>query len=78
VVFLCLIVSTLASVGGTYMLRPIINDLVGDGSAAEKISTLLSQCVLLFALYLSGSIATYFQASIMARLAQNAANHLRR
>ncbi|MBQ9412296.1 MAG: ABC transporter ATP-binding protein [Oscillospiraceae bacterium] len=74
----CLIVSTLASIGGTYMLRPILNRLVEPGSFSDKTAWLASRCVMLFFIYLSGSVATYLQANIMAHVAQNAANRLRR
>ena len=76
-VAVCLIVSTVASIGGTYMLRPIINGLVADTAAAEKVQKLLGSCIFLLLLYLLGSAATYVQAATMARLAHNAANHLR-
>ncbi|MBQ7143627.1 MAG: ABC transporter ATP-binding protein [Oscillospiraceae bacterium] len=77
-VFACLLVDTLASVGGTYLLRPMLNGLVSDAAVSEKLASLLRSCLLLFGLYVCGSAATYAQANLMARLAQNAANHLRR
>ena len=78
IVLLCLLVSTAASIAGTYMLRPIINGLVSDAPLADRLSALAKSCIALFAIYLSGGVATYFQASLMARVAQTAANHLRR
>ena len=73
----CLIISTVASIGGSYMLRPILNKLVEQGAFSEKLAWLASRCLFLFLLYLCGSAATYLQANLMARTAQNAANHLR-
>ena len=78
IVMVCLLVSTLASIAGTYMLRPIINGLVDAVPLAEKVSRLLRSCLLLFVMYLCGAAATYLQASLMARVAQTAANHLRK
>ena len=77
IVALCLIVSTVASIGGSYMLRPIINDLVASGALSEKVARLASRCLLLFVLYICGSAATYLQANLMARVAHSAANRLR-
>ena len=74
---LCLLLSTVASVGGTYLLRPLINGLEAEAPAAERIAGLLRGCLLLFGVYVLGSAATYLQANLMARLAQNAANRLR-
>ena len=77
-VLFCLAVSTLASVGGTYLMRPIINGLVTEESVQLRLNHLLRGCVFLFFLYLCGSTATYLQANLMARVAHNAANHVRR
>jgi len=76
-VFFCLIVSTVGSVAGTYMLRSIINGLLTDLPVSEKIANLLQSCVLLFVIYILGSVAGYLQSYTMARLAHNAANRLR-
>ena len=77
-VIACLLISTAASISGTYMLRPIINGLVGAGTAGEKISGLLRSIAALLLLYILGSAATYCQSATMAVLAQRAANKLRR
>ena len=77
-VAVCLLFSTASSIGGTYMMRPILNGLVAEGVMTEKLARLAKSCVFLFLLYLFGSGATYLQANLMARLAQNAANQLRR
>ena len=78
IVLLCLLVSTAASIAGTYMLRPIINGLVSDAPFTDRLSALGRSCITLFVIYFCGGVATYFQASLMARVAQTAANHLRR
>ena len=76
-VLLCLVISTGASLAGTYMLRPIINNLVGSGTAAEKLSALGTSLLTLLVLYIIGCAATYAQSATMAVLAQRAANRLR-
>ncbi|MCD8376985.1 MAG: ABC transporter ATP-binding protein/permease [Oscillospiraceae bacterium] len=79
VVLVCLLLSTLASVGGSYLLRPISN-LVVDSSKtmSEKVSGLLALVALLAVIYALGAAATYLQARTMVRLAQGGANRLRR
>ena len=77
VVLFCLVVSSAASIGGTYMLRPIINGLTDQMPAAERVARLGKMCVLLFLLYLCGAAATYLQTSLMARVAHTAGNRLR-
>ena len=32
IVFLCVIISSVASIAGTYLIRPVLNELVGGGS----------------------------------------------
>ena len=77
VVLLCLLVSTGSNIAGTYMLRPIINNLVSDAPAAEKLSTLSTSLLTLLAFFVTGAIATYVQSATMAVTAQRAANRLR-
>ncbi len=78
VVFLCLIISTLSSLAGTYIMRPIINNLAGSGSVSEKLSSLGVSILVLFGIFIVGVICTYIQSATMAVLAQKAANKLRR
>ena len=37
VVFLCVIISSGASIAGTYLIRPVLNELVGGGSLSDKL-----------------------------------------
>ena len=74
---LCLILSTVSNIAGSYMMRPILNSLTAGGTLGERLSSLALRCLGLLALYLCGSAATYLQANLMARLAQGAANRLR-
>ena len=77
VVLLCLLVSTAGGIAGTYMLRPVINDLVGSGTVPEKLHSLAMSLIALLILYIVGCAATYVQSATMAVLAQRAANRLR-
>ena len=79
VVLLCLALSTLASVGGSYLLRPISNLVVDPTKTMEeKVSGLIVLIVLMAVIYLLGAAATYFQSFTMAHLAQKGVNRLRR
>ncbi len=77
VVLLCLVISTASNIAGTYMLRPVINNLAGSGTAAEKLGSLGASLLTLLVLYIIGCAATYVQSATMAVLAQRAANRLR-
>jgi len=74
---LCLIVSTVTDVAGTYMLRPAINALVGTATASEKLRVLIRSCVIIFVVQLLGAATTYAQNALTAIMAQRAANRLR-
>ena len=77
-VLLCLALSTLASVGGSYLLRPISNLVVDPTkSVGEKVSGLVALIALLAGIYLAGAVASYFQSFTMIRLAQKGINRLR-
>jgi ATP-binding cassette subfamily B protein len=77
-VVLCLIFSAGSQIAGTYMLRPILNDLVGSGTVSEKLSALGISVLILGIVYLLGSALTYCQAAIMVQLAQRGTNRLRK
>ncbi|MEY8354793.1 ABC transporter ATP-binding protein [Lachnospiraceae bacterium 54-53] len=74
----CIIVSTLATLAGSYMLRPIINRYIapadgGRGSVSGLAGGLLAMAVV----YLVGVIANYAQSRIMLTIAQNALQKIR-
>ncbi len=75
-VLACLLVSVGTNLGGSYLLRPIINDFIYSG-ATDVVGLGLSLLKLL-GIYVLGALATYLQASTMVRLAQRGANRLRR
>ena len=77
-VLFCLALSTLASVGGSYLLRPISNLVVDPTkSLSEKVSGLAALIAVLAAIYVLGAVASYFQSFTMIRLAQRGINRLR-
>jgi ATP-binding cassette subfamily B multidrug efflux pump len=77
-VLICVIVTTVGNVGGSYMLRPVTNKLVENVPLADKASDLIGMLGVLGALYLVSAIATYIQARVMVQLAQKGTNRLRR
>ena len=77
VVLICLVLSTLSSLAGTYMMRPMINTLAGSGSAGEKLHSLAISLLILLGIFLVGVICNYVQSATMAVLAQKAVNKLR-
>ncbi len=75
--FVCVLVSSMTNLAGSYMLRPIINNLVADVSAAERISTLVVNLVKMASIYAAGVLAAFFQARIMIGVSQRALLKLR-
>lgn len=75
VVFLiCIVIYTLANLAGSYMLRPVINNLVyEDGSR----TTLFNSLVRMGCIYAVGIIAQYLQSRIIISVSQNALKKLR-
>lgn len=77
IVFLCVIVSAASSVVGTYLLRPVLNELVSDLPAAEKIAKLAQTLLTMLGIYLLGAACTYAQSAIMVQLAERGTARLR-
>lgn len=69
----CVVINTLASLAGSYMLRPIINTYIApvDGSRGD-VAGLARGLFLLAAIYGAGVVANYAQAKVMLTVAQNA------
>jgi len=77
-VFLCVLGSSLASLAGSYILRPIINNLVSAGKTAQdKVSYLLTGLLIMAGIYLVGVLCTYLQQRIMIGVSQNALVRIR-
>lgn len=78
IVFLCVLGSTLSNLGGGYLLRPIINNLVSHRTVAEKMSNLITGILIMAGIYVVGVICTYLQQHIMIGVSQNALVRIRR
>ena len=76
--FFCVIINTVASLAGSYMLRPIINTYIAptDGSRGDA-AGLARALIVLGIVYVLGVLANYFQAKIMLTIAQKALVQLR-
>lgn len=76
--FFCVIVNTIASLAGSYMLRPIINTYIAptDGSRGD-VAGLAKALVVLALVYAVGVVANYAQAKVMLTVAQNALQKIR-
>ena len=76
--FFCVIVNTVASLAGSYMLRPIINTYIAptDGSRGD-VAGLAKALVVLALVYAVGVVANYAQAKVMLTVAQNALQKIR-
>ena len=76
--FFCVIINTVASLAGSYMLRPIINTYIAptDGSRGDA-AGLARALIVLGIVYVLGVLANYFQAKIKLTIAQKALVKLR-
>ena len=74
-VFGCLLISVFTNIGGSYMMRGIINDFIWSG--CTDFAGLGRAILALVGVYLVGCLATYSQSAIMVRLAQRGVNRLR-
>ena len=76
VVFVFLILSVATNLGGTYMLRGIINDFIYVGNT--DMSGFVSALLVLLGVYLLSALATFCQSFFMVHLAQKSVNGMRR
>lgn len=77
VVALCVAASTVSSILGTYLIRPVLNELVSDASLPEKMAFLAKTLAGMAGVFLVGAACNYGQSAIMAQLAHRGANRLR-
>ena len=75
-VLLCLLLSVCTNLGGSYMMRGIINNFIWSG--CTDFAGLGLAILKLIGVYLLGCLATYGQSATMVRLAQKGVNRLRR
>jgi len=72
-VALCLVVSTLASVASSYLMKPIINNYILPGNFPG----LIKMCALLFGCFALSALCSYTYARIMVRISQKTVAKLR-
>lgn len=74
----CVMISSASTIGGSYLLRPIINGLTDAGKTEdEKITGLLLGVLLMAAVYFVGVVANYAQSRIMIGVSQGTLNKIR-
>jgi len=72
IVLACVLGSSLTNLGGSYILRPVINNLVSaDRTAEVKIRNLVIGITVMACIYFAGVICTYLQQRIMIGVSQN-------
>ena len=78
IAFFCVIVNTVATLTGSYMLRPIINRFIAppDGSPGD-VAGLFKGLTMMACVYLLGVIANYLQSRLMLEVAQSALVRIR-
>lgn len=72
-VALLLLISTGATIAGSYLLRPIINNYI----IPHDISGLIKMIILLLAVYVLGSVASVWQNRLMIKIAQKTVYNIR-
>ena len=82
VVFVSLVLSTVCSIGASYCLKPILNDVASSvkagNFASDGVSTLIKNLARLSALYIGASLFTFIQSKIMVKVAYKTTNLLRK
>jgi len=76
-VFACVIGGTFANLGGSYILRPVINNLVADRTNEEKLGNLFLGILVMAGIYLVGIICSFIQQWIMIGVSQKALARIR-
>lgn len=74
---ICVVVNTGASLLGSYMLRPILNNYIVPENGVGDIAGLAKALMIMGCVYLAGVVAAYFQARIMIGISQRALMKLR-
>ena len=75
--FVCVILSSASTLTGSYLLKPIMNNLTSQATAQEKIKQLAIGLIIMMCVYFVGIIATYVQARVMVGVSQRTLNKIR-
>ncbi|MBR2133348.1 MAG: ABC transporter ATP-binding protein [Eubacterium sp.] len=82
IVALSLVLSTVCSVGASYWLRPILNDVadtISNGTfQSEGIKLLIKNLIIVSSFYVGASLFTFIQARIMVKLSYSTTNTIRK
>ena len=82
IVALSLVLSTVCSVGASYWLRPILNDVadtISNGTfQSEGIRLLVKNLIIVSSFYVGASLFTFIQARIMVKLSYGTTNTIRK
>ena len=77
IAMICVVVNIGASLLGSYMLRPILNNYIVPENGVGDIAGLAKALMIMGCVYLAGVVAAYFQARIMIGISQRALMKLR-
>ena len=73
----CVILHTVATLFGSYMLRPIINEVIAPASGQGSIEKLLHAVLVMIMIYAMGVVAQYTQMRVMLGVSQRALQNIR-
>lgn len=81
-VAILIIISSGASIAGTYFLKPLINEgivpLIGKNTQASDFEPLIKMLMTMIAIYLIGAVASYLYARIMIFVSNKTLNTIRK
>ncbi|MGM9624766.1 MAG: ABC transporter ATP-binding protein, partial [Eubacteriales bacterium] len=78
-VLVCMLINTMTSLAGSYVLRPVINTIADTATpAGDRIAYLGYILVIIACIYAVGIVTNYLQARLMLKISQNATEALRR
>ena len=77
IVAVCVIVSAAAGIASTYLIRPVLNDLISSAPISDKLASLAKTLLTMGVVFLFGAVCTYVQSAIMVQLANRGTNKLR-
>lgn len=82
IVFIMLILSTVCSIGASYCLKPILDNIektvVAGTFATQGKQLLISNLATLFSLYIAAALFTFVQSRIMVKIAYKTSNTIRK
>lgn len=73
----CVILHTVATLFGSYMLRPIINEVIAPANGQGSIEKLLHAVLVMIMIYAMGVVAQYTQMRVMLGVSQRALQNIR-